>query len=158
LYVKENQWRRRERVLVAISVGVEVAGVRPSTPVFNRVSTQGLPGEVAAAISFTLVDEDEAMEGKPAMATTALGPATSALDVVVGLKAEGTEADVAMGAGTLDHGTNQHRCRGLSTQVARTPSHRRDPPQLRQSRKGGRHMLLQTRHHHRGQCTRLLRR
>jgi hypothetical protein len=70
LYVKENQWRRQERVLVAISVGVEVAGVRPSTPVFNRVSTQGLPGEVAATISFTLVDEDEAMEGKPSMATS----------------------------------------------------------------------------------------
>jgi len=128
LYVKENQWRHRERVLVAILVGVEVAGVWPSTPVFNRVSTQGLPGEVAAAISFTLMDEDEAMEGKPAMATTAPGPATSALDVVVGLKAEGTEADVAVGARTLDHGTSQHRCRGLSTQVARTPSLRRDPP------------------------------
>ena len=106
--MKENQWRCRERVLVAISVGVEVAGVRPSIPVFNRVSTQGLPGEVAAAISFTLVDEDEAMEGKPAMATTAPGPATSALDVVVGLKAKGTEADVALGTRTLDHGTSQH--------------------------------------------------
>jgi len=128
LYVKENQWWHRERVLVAISVGVEVAGVRPSTTVFNRVLTQGLPGEVAATISFTLVDEDEAMEGKPAMATTAPGPATSALDVVVGLKAEGTEADVVVGAGTLDHGTRQHRCKGLSTQVARTPLHRRDPP------------------------------
>ena len=87
--MKENQWRRWERVLVAISVGMEVAGVRPSTPVFNQVSTQGLPGEVTAAISFTLVDEDEAMEGKPAMATTAPGLATSVLDVVVGLKAEG---------------------------------------------------------------------
>ncbi|CAD6212832.1 unnamed protein product [Miscanthus lutarioriparius] len=93
LYVKENQWRRQERVLVAISVGVEVAGVRPSTPVFNRVSTQGLPGEVAATISFTLVDEDEAMEGKPAMATTTHGhPATWSLGVVVGLKAENLQA------------------------------------------------------------------
>jgi hypothetical protein len=89
------------------------------------------------------------------MATTAPGLATSALDVVVGLKAEGTEADVAVGARTLDHGTSRHRCRGLAMQVARTSSHRWDLPlpQLRQSKEGARHMLLQTRHHHQGQYT-----